>query len=636
MVKLDKAAILLLCLTVSCTETETIPVADRTREVYLSTESGAGTRTSLGPSNSVLWTAYDYISVLDGVENRFFELTDGSGTTSATFRGEVSESATELYAISPYQVSATLDGGVVSGLSIPSMQSPCEGTYDPSSAMMCARSSGTDESLHFHNITAYLKFTPTFTCSEVTVKALGGEKLSGGFSVEISSDGLPSDVITDGSATDTVSMSGMPIESGRTYMIGAVPTTLQNGFTMTFTAEDGKKYSRTKHGEVILKAGRILDLGTFSRDGTWDASGIESVTLSRRASGILQGCTLQLTASVLPSSASSTGLEWKTSDRSVATVSQDGTVTALAPGTCQIIASEGSVSDTCSIAVVASSQSVYRHGYSQLSSEDRKAYEYMLSRIAAFEDNASQYGDVVYNRVYLDFASIGYSPTYDKVQRLTNLISKDVPEAYPLGSYIYRYDSVARQYYLRLIKSYTPEKYVSQMAAIYSTGSQMVSEATGESSEYGMAKSLHDSLVRNANYGDMTGVDAGTIVGGLINGRIVCEGYSRTYLFLCQQAGLKAIYVVGALQTSSVNDTWTNHAWNHVSIDGSWYMTDVTCDGGLVGSTIGYSNFMLGETSSKKIHSYLYTDGSDGNVSSIAYESLPELSQQDYCSDTKD
>lgn len=80
---------------------------------------------------------------------------------------------------------------------------------------------------------------------------------------------------------------------------------------------------------------------------------ITSVTVSRSGSGALAiGATEQLTAQVVPSSASQT-VSWSTSDSAVASVSAAGLVTAVATGSATITATsfDGSQSDTVDLAV---------------------------------------------------------------------------------------------------------------------------------------------------------------------------------------------------------------------------------------------------------------------------------------------
>jgi len=78
---------------------------------------------------------------------------------------------------------------------------------------------------------------------------------------------------------------------------------------------------------------------------------VESVTLSQATAEMFIGETAQLKATVLPSNASDKTVTWASSKQSVATVSDNGLVTALAEGTSTITASAGAKSATCTIQV---------------------------------------------------------------------------------------------------------------------------------------------------------------------------------------------------------------------------------------------------------------------------------------------
>ncbi len=59
---------------------------------------------------------------------------------------------------------------------------------------------------------------------------------------------------------------------------------------------------------------------------------------------------------------------------------------------------------------------------------------------------------------------------------------------------------------------------------------------------------------------------------------VVCEGYSKAFMYLCQLAGFDECYLVSGVTNG-------NHMWNHVVVDGKSYLVDVTnCDEGTIGS----------------------------------------------------
>ncbi|MBQ6190567.1 MAG: Ig domain-containing protein [Bacteroidaceae bacterium] len=81
---------------------------------------------------------------------------------------------------------------------------------------------------------------------------------------------------------------------------------------------------------------------------------VTGVTLNQTTLSMNSGTTAQLSATVAPSSAFNQAVEWTSSDENVATVDQNGLVTAVAGGSCTITATstDGSgVSATCTVSV---------------------------------------------------------------------------------------------------------------------------------------------------------------------------------------------------------------------------------------------------------------------------------------------
>ncbi len=87
----------------------------------------------------------------------------------------------------------------------------------------------------------------------------------------------------------------------------------------------------------------------------------ESVTVSPAGIRLLPGMSQQLTASVLPVSVADSTVTWSSSDDTVATVDENGTVTAVAEGKCTVTATSnltGTVSGSCEVEVFALSKTL--------------------------------------------------------------------------------------------------------------------------------------------------------------------------------------------------------------------------------------------------------------------------------------
>ena len=117
----------------------------------------------------------------------------------------------------------------------------------------------------------------------------------------------------------------------------------------------------------------------------------------------------------------------------------------------------------------------------------------------------------------------------------------------------------------------------SEVAQIESRVSTILAGVDRSWSEFEKALYIHDYIVVNTSYPE-TELENGTldqvphafdIYGCLINGVCVCEGYSRTFMYLMNRLGIRCVVV---------SSESMNHMWNMVCINGSWYHVDCTWD----------------------------------------------------------
>lgn len=95
-------------------------------------------------------------------------------------------------------------------------------------------------------------------------------------------------------------------------------------------------------------------IATYSCKKEKDKSvAVTEVRLDKTATTLVEGDTEELIATVMPENATDMGIEWKSSDESVATVSQTGLVTALKEGSSAItvITNDGGLKATCDVTV---------------------------------------------------------------------------------------------------------------------------------------------------------------------------------------------------------------------------------------------------------------------------------------------
>ena len=91
--------------------------------------------------------------------------------------------------------------------------------------------------------------------------------------------------------------------------------------------------------------------------GETESGAVESVTLNAATLTLSPGATGKLTATVLPENADDKTVTWSSSDTEVATVGNDGTVTAVSIGEANITARAGGETAACAVTVCAHSYS---------------------------------------------------------------------------------------------------------------------------------------------------------------------------------------------------------------------------------------------------------------------------------------
>jgi hypothetical protein len=192
--------------------------------------------------------------------------------------------------------------------------------------------------------------------------------------------GTKSNEIT--SDTELLEVSGPKSGRSREYTIGRdewgfttsflvlsnehIKDLLKKGTTydIQVVARNGSSSTGLLQGKAILKNCKMtftrgnLAQGSFQFVGNGpleDYVNVSSISLSRRSLLLIQGDSETLIPTILPSNAGNKNLAWSSSNQSVATVDQDGNVTAVGSGSCTITcaATDGSgVFATCNFKTV--------------------------------------------------------------------------------------------------------------------------------------------------------------------------------------------------------------------------------------------------------------------------------------------
>ncbi|MCR5575324.1 MAG: fimbrillin family protein [Bacteroidaceae bacterium] len=230
---------------------------------------GADTRTLLTDDNNVVWVNGDAISIFDGTANRKFTTKDNG--PSAVFGGEAKE-ANVYYALYPYQEGATIQGSLIKNVTIPVVQEAKAGSFESGNNISVA-SASKDLHLAFKNVGSLVKFSMTndkaADVRTVKLTSNGGNAMLAG-TVNINVGATPTVTAVSGQSQVTLK-SDNGFEKNKEYYFMVLPSTLSDGFSLTFTDKDNKTWRKTYTAEANMSRSNILklndiELGNFTTD----------------------------------------------------------------------------------------------------------------------------------------------------------------------------------------------------------------------------------------------------------------------------------------------------------------------------------------------------------------------------------
>lgn len=243
---------------------------------FSASQTGFGTKAVIGEttgegiskSTAINWQSTDQISVFDGANENCQFSTKGfnADTPSCTFEGNVTKLAIDYIAVYPYTESATISDGVISGISLPAIQTAVAGSFDPKAALMAAKSVAGERELAFKNLVGYVKVATDFDCKKIELCAASGEKLAGAGTITFT-DGTPSFTLDEGAeSTITLLPAGEgTLAAGKTYYIAVPATTLAAGWSIRLTGTDDIVSTKKGSKDITFKQSTILNLGPISK-----------------------------------------------------------------------------------------------------------------------------------------------------------------------------------------------------------------------------------------------------------------------------------------------------------------------------------------------------------------------------------
>ena len=350
-------------------------------------DADAATKAYADQNLKFYWNRGDLVSVFhEKTYNRQFIFKGRTGSTAGDlerngsdpdFFSEVDIESGYNYSIYPYDYDNACDyDGTLT------VVFPEEKTYVPNGSgigadlIMAARDTGGD--FFYMHVAGYLGFQlwgEGVAVSSVTFSSNNGEPIAGYPLVVFTDDGVPTLTFLSSDPDNSTSMTvnySTPVEIGSSsdeatfFWMSVPPTILTKGFTITVRDADGGVFTRKTNSSFVIERRVFKTIAPLKVEIT---PSVGSVTLDNTEAELMTGETLTLTATVLPENAPDKSVSWSSSNQGVATVDENGKVTAVAPGTATITVTTDEGGKTASCIVTVKADISYRLTLTPTSSE---------------------------------------------------------------------------------------------------------------------------------------------------------------------------------------------------------------------------------------------------------------------------
>ena len=273
-------------------EPETTPAGNQVTMTFTANAPApaADTRTSLVEGSRVYWTPDDVIGVYSCIPNTdygsFVAEEPGSPFTTdllaaaptASFTGEATEGASQYIAVYPRDMFAGCmwsSESTMLGFTLPPVQTAVAGGFATGLNPSWAQARDGSKELTFQNLCALVKFSISGGNADelksVTLTDLGSIGLSG-TTQYVYAPSMDMEMVR--AVVPSVTLTGSFTTGTDYYFVVApsvdAPAALKNGFSLTFTRQDGTSFTKTARGgigDTNLAAGMILDLGAINLSG---------------------------------------------------------------------------------------------------------------------------------------------------------------------------------------------------------------------------------------------------------------------------------------------------------------------------------------------------------------------------------
>ena len=243
---------------------------------------------------------------------------------------------------------------------------------------------------------------------------------------------------------------------------------------------------------------------------------------------------------------------------------------------------------------ISDDDSTYLYCYAQLNKEQKRIYRILLEAVEKMQS-----GWISLEKCNEDFGA--------DIAVAYQALSNDHPEFFWMPyTYLLSNSGAVSEPTVLIALSITQDKHTCEYLVspedrknMENALNQRVNDIIGQvkgMSIYQTELYLHDLICRNTEYTTGEAADmVFTAYGALINGKAVCEGYSRAMQLLCKRLGIPCALTIGVADGEG-------HMWNIINPGDGWYNLDLTWDDATEDNTTLYSYFNITDKELKKTH----------------------------------
>ena len=270
-----KISAILLTIFVSCvrkTGDEPVPPVQEIF-TYTAVAPSAATKSSF-ENGGIYWEDGDRILVRNGNSSYAFATSLAQKSSRADFIYDGKDFSAQGKVVAFYPYDLQLKFGTSPDkfeITLPASQTAVPGGYDPDAVTAAAVASG--NTLNFHYLCSFVRFTmPYDNVASVSFSGNAGELAAGDFT--FTADGNGKHEVTPGAdASSEVVLTpadGSYFVKGQTYYIAVVPSSFENGFTITMDMGAEENLIKRYDSAYTLHADQILDPDEMVL--SWDGS----------------------------------------------------------------------------------------------------------------------------------------------------------------------------------------------------------------------------------------------------------------------------------------------------------------------------------------------------------------------------